>query len=127
MGWAAAASVIQRDVGKNGECDYLAIDSSHPASPEFQEGARRIADEFGHADCTLDIGLLCVRSTAKALFAALGEPMVASGQRDPDVVKEMARKADWSLSSEDYGPAHKASAKIFLDLCAKHDLAIDFG
>lgn len=127
MGWNAAASIIQRDFWRKGEHDYNPIVLSHPAFPEFQEAARRISEDFGPCDCTLDTGLLCLRSTAKALFAALGEPMVASGQRDPVEVKEMARKADWTLSSEDYGPANKASAKAFLDLCAKHDLAIDFG
>jgi hypothetical protein len=127
MGWNAAASIIQRDFWRKGEHAYSRIVSSHPAFSEFRDASRRLNEEFGQADGTLDIGILCLRGTAKALFDALGEPMVASGQRDPDEVKQMALKANWSLLSEDYAPANKASAKAFLDICAKHDLAIDFG
>lgn len=127
MGWTAAASVITKDYWGPGDDDFNRISKSHPAMEDLAQ-AMSLLQKNGHTcDCTLDIGLLCVRATGAALFEAVGQVRPSSGVRYADEVKEMVAKADWTLSSENYDDSNKAVAKAFLEVCAKHDLGIDLG
>lgn len=127
MGWTAGAYVVVPDFWRKGEDDISRIDENHPAMTEFTQAAKRIQDKFEYGDETLNVGLLCLRSTGQALFEAVGHRMKWSGLWRPEDVRRHSKAANWSLLSTEFLPGHRECAKTFLTICAKHDLAISFG
>lgn len=127
MGWNASASMVMVDYWGPGKDDIKHIPDTHPARADFVKACKALAYEGLSHDCTLDIGQLCLRSTGQALFGSIGQPMMHSGVFTSADVQYMARKADWSVSSDKYERSHMETAKAFLDVCSKHNLCIDFG
>jgi hypothetical protein len=127
MGWNAAACTVSKDFWGPGEHDLTRVADPHPAREAFAQASKRLKNKGYAVDCTLDIGLLCVRATGTALFDAIGQPMMHSGMKMPDEVRLMLETADWTRDSENYNQSEKECAKAFLEICVKHDLAIDLG
>jgi len=129
MGWNAAACVIEKDFYGKGDDKIVAIRDvpEHPALADFGMAKAALKAAGSPSDVTFDLGLLCVRATGRALFDAVGQPMVHCGIRTAEEVQDMAKAADWSLTSEAYEDYEKATAKAFLEVCAKHNLGIDLG
>lgn len=129
MGWNAAACLIEKDFYGQDDDKITAIRDvvGHPALADFEQMKASLAAAGHVSDCTFDVGLLCVRATGAALFHAVGQPMQHSGVRYAEEVQALASNADWSLTSEEYAENEKATARAFLDVCARHSLAIDLG
>jgi hypothetical protein len=119
MGWDGYACRVQRD-------DWLKEDvlerlnDTDPALRDFQEAAERAGLEFSLQDAHL-----CCRDTARMLARGTGEDPY-NREWWPDKVKELARTARWDFAIGPEDAGSRDSARLFLELCAKHSLGIRF-
>jgi len=119
MGWDGYACRVQRD-------DWLKEDvlerltGTDPVLLDFQEVARG----FGLELALQDAHLSC-RDTARMLRRGTCEEPYNT-EWWPDKVKELASKARWDFPLGPEDAESKETARLFLELCAKHGLGVRF-
>ena len=122
MGWDGYACRVQRD-------DFLKEDvlerlsTTDPATEAFWNAAA--SSEVEGLELFLMDGHLASRASARALAQGTGEEPYNT-EWWPDQVKELAANADWDFPAEGDEVGHRESARLFLNVCAEHNLGVRF-
>jgi len=122
MGWDGYACRVQRD-------DYLKEDvlerlsKTDPANEAFRNAA--VSSDFPGLEEFLTDGHLACRASARALAGGTGEEPYNT-EWWPDKVKELAAHSNWDFPAEGDEAGHRESARLFLKVCAEHNLGVRF-
>lgn len=125
MGWDGYACRVEHDTWLK-EDVLERVRENDPVLAAFAAAAA--ADKTDGMEFGLATAHLCCRGTAHMLARATGDEPY-NKEWWPDKVKELAKNARWDFPvdpDEDDDSGLRQSARLFLELCAEHNLGVRF-